>query len=356
MYLDETLKHDEHVSYLVTKHFYYYGIVSSDDMKIVLGPTRQIMGDDQELKELAFRADVPLTETEDFVSAMKSIIPMPLESVLQILFTLNYVINAEKLSLGDICIYDSDKDNVFMNLQNQAVNDNFNRANETEKSPVHNTLFLEEMIAHIVSHGDVSALAELVKKAPAVRSGKLASGQMRQLKNTFIVTATLVSRAAIRGGLDSEEALTMSDRYIQHCELIDDIGRITNLQFKMINDYTERVARIRIGKKPSKLVTDVANYIQKHLSEPISTEEMAKNLFMSRSYLSTKFKEITGETLTDFILKEKVEEGKRLLRYSDKSLPAISSYLGFSSQSHFSRVFKKYTGYTPKEYIDKYDQ
>ena len=81
---------------------------------------------------------------------------------------------------------------------------------------------------------------------------------------------------------------------------------------------------------------------------------MAKELFMSRPYLSAKFKEETGETLTDFNLKEKTEEAKRLLRYSDKSFTAIGSYLGFSSPGHFSQVFKKYTGRTPTEYRDKY--
>ncbi|MBP1579957.1 MAG: helix-turn-helix transcriptional regulator [Oscillospiraceae bacterium] len=44
------------------------------------------------------------------------------------------------------------------------------------------------------------------------------------------------------------------------------------------------------------------------------------------------------------------------LRYSDKSAAAISSYLGFSSQSHFSRVFRKYFGKTPAEYRDKYQR
>ncbi len=55
-------------------------------------------------------------------------------------------------------------------------------------------------------------------------------------------------------------------------------------------------------------------------------------------------------TLSDFILNEKTEEAKRLLRYSDKSVAAISAYLGFSSSGHFSRVFKKYAGITPNEY------
>lgn len=76
----------------------------------------------------------------------------------------------------------------------------------------------------------------------------------------------------------------------------------------------------------------VANYIQHHMSENITVEKLAKELFLSRPYLSRRFKEETGESLTDFILKEKTEEAKRLLRYSGKSLTAIGNYLGFSSR------------------------
>ncbi|MGM9597252.1 MAG: helix-turn-helix domain-containing protein [Eubacteriales bacterium] len=56
------------------------------------------------------------------------------------------------------------------------------------------------------------------------------------------------------------------------------------------------------------------------------------------------------------MLKEKTEEAKRLLRYTDKTSVAISAYLGFSSQSHFSKVFKKYTGKTPNEYRDLHNK
>ena len=81
---------------------------------------------------------------------------------------------------------------------------------------------------------------------------------------------------------------------------------------------------------------------------------MAELLFMSRPYLSRKFKEETGESLTDFILYEKTEEAKRLLRYSDKPITAISPYLVFSSPSHFSRVFKARVCIMPGEYREKY--
>lgn len=150
------------------------------------------------------------------------------------------------------------------------------------------------------------------------------------------------------------DAFSYSDSYIQQCELLSSTAAITNLQYRMVLDYTERVERLRLGRQPTKLTLDIANYIQHHMSETITAEKLAEELFLSRPYLSRRFKAETGENLTDFILKEKTEEAKRLLRYSDKSLTAISNYLGFSSPSHFSRVFRKYASMNPGEYRQKY--
>lgn len=335
-----------HVGYFVTENFSYYGIVNSGPVKIVIGPTRQTENTTQELRELAFRADVAPEDTDEFVSAMKSIVRMPLESIMQMLCTINHVLNGETLSLRDIAVYDTEP----------SFPPPSNESHHRSGQNVHNTFELEQAVMDMVRKGDTAALQEWTASAPAVRSGILAKEQLRQLKNTFIVTATLASRAAIRGGMDVDDAFTLSDDFIQKCELLNDPGRIINLQYQTILEFTRRVQRIRQGKHPSKLAVDVANYIQHHLSEPITAEEIARELYLSRPYLSRKFIEETGESLTDFILKEKTAEAKRLLRHSDKSLSAISNFLGFSSQSHFSRVFKKYSGRTPGEYREKFSR
>ena len=347
----------DNVGYFITPNFNYYGIVNCPPHKIVIGPARQTENNEQNLKELAFRCDVPSDDIDEFVSGMKSIVRMPLNSIMQILCTMNYVLNKEKLSLEDIMIYDDEQQNIKEILEADRANQNFNSdlAEIQSQQATHNTLALEQTLVNIVRKGDTAALREWIANAPAVRGGTLASEQMRQMKNMFIVTATLVSRAAIRGGMDIEDALSLSDAYIQKCELVYSVDRITNLQYHMVLDYTERVEKLRLGKSPSKLVTDISNYVQHHLSEPVDIETLAKAMYLSRTRLSVKFKEETGMTLTDFILKEKTEEAKRLLRYTDKTLPAISAYLGFSSQSHFSRVFRKYAECSPSEYRKKYN-
>ncbi len=346
---DAILAIDNHIGYFVNSYFSYYGIVNSGNQKVVIGPTRQIPLSERELKEIAFKADLPSSQIDDFVVAMRSIIPMPLESIMQILCVLNHVLNGEKAELKDVSIFE-DKQKEMESFIEQSQVDETISSQFDHPNDLHNTISIENTIQAIVSRGDVQALKDWVTNAPAVRGGTVAQNQLRQLKNIFIVTATLVSRAAISGGMDVDDSMSLSDMYIQKCELLKDLSEIINLQYRMVVDYTERVANIRKGKSPTKLVIDVANYVRHHLSEVISTDAIANELYLSRTYLSSKFKTDTGENLSDFIRKEKIAEAKRLLRYTEKPLISISSYLGFSSQSHFNRVFKSITGKTPKEY------
>ncbi len=122
----------------------------------------------------------------------------------------------------------------------------------------------------------------------------------------------------------------------------------------MLIDFAKRVNQLLEGAPASKLVSDVSNYINRHMSETITVEAIAKEFFLSRSYLSKLFKAERNMSLSDFILTKKTDEAKYLLRYTNKSLTDISLSLGFSSPGHFSRVFKKYASITPHKYRKKY--
>ena len=352
-YVKDVLKIKEHIGYFVTPYFNYYGIVNSDSFTMVIGPSRLTAMSEADIRELAFSCDVATEDTERFVSAMKSLVQMPLESIVQILCTVNHALTGEKLSIEDITIYDLEQ----TALSREMVSESILTPDTVEnKEAVHNTLALEETLMNMVRKGDVAALREWVANAPAVRGGVIANDTVRQMKNTFIVTATLTSRSAIRGGMDIEEALSLSDSYIRKCEILTTAEQIINMQYHMVLDYTERVGIIRHGKAPTKLMRSVSAYVRKNITKKISTDELAQSLFVSRTHLAARFKSETGMTLTDFILTEKIEEAKRLLRYTDKSLLAIGEYLAFSSQSHFAKTFKKYSGTTPGDYRNLRDR
>ena len=105
-----------HVGYYVSPLFHYYGVVNSSHGRIVIGPTAQIMADEQALRSLAFRCDVPKDEVSDFVSGMRGIVPMPPENLLQMLCLVNHMLNGgEILELSDIAIYEEEHEpwNIF---------------------------------------------------------------------------------------------------------------------------------------------------------------------------------------------------------------------------------------------------
>ena len=333
----------DHIGTYITPRYYFYGIVRTGDTRLILGPTRQLPATQQQLRELAFLSNVPSDETSEFIQTMRLLVPMPLESLQEILCTLNYVINGEKRSLEEIALNEPDERKIRpaqqYRLDEQAV-----------FSEGHTTLAVEQTIMNMIRKGDSQALKDWIASAPAIHAGPMAQEHLRQYKNTFIVSTTLAARSAIRGGMDVEEALSTSDLLIRNCEALRDVQSIQRLQINMLLTYTEQVERLQEGIQPTPLTIAVSAWVQRHLSEPIDTEDLARKLHYSRPHLSRKFKEETGMTLTDFILTKKSEEAKRLLAYTDKSLIAISDYLGFSSQSHFARVFKKYADMTPTEY------
>ena len=341
----------EHVGYYATPLFHYYGVLNNGGTKIVVGPTAQIMADEQTLRKLAFDLDVQPSEVPAFIDGMNAIARIPVETLLQMLCTMNYLLCGEKLELSDIAIHEDVLQNMKSDTEKQRVLQN---EEAVSGSPSHNTLALEEALMDIVRKGDTVALRRWASAAPAVQGGQIAGDQLRQMRNMFIVTATLVSRAAIRGGMKEDDAFSLSDAYIRKVELLSGFGSIINLQYHMLLEFTEQVERLHIGKHATKLSLDVANYVRHHISETVRVEDLARELYISRPYLSAKFKKETGVSLTDFILGEKTEEAKRLLRYSDKSASAIAAYLGFSSQGHFGKVFKTYARLTPNEYREKY--
>lgn len=366
-----------HVGYFATPFFDYYGIVNAPPYRLIVGPTRQVEITDSELRAMAFQADISSGDSAAFVTAMKNIVRMPLESVLQMLCTVNFVLNRERLALRDVVMRESDETGLHdvaimgsagTRLRDVAMPESGKRllrgqhrdGNTDSRQPAfgisrqdYTGYAVEQRLMDMVSSGDLAALKNWLSSAPAIRAGILSSEYIRQQKNIFIVTATLASRAAIRGGLDTKTAFFLSDAYIQRCELLKTPEQIVKLQYHMITDYTERVSQIRIGQKATQLSMRIANYVRSHLSDVITVDALARETLLSRSRLTARFKEETGQTLTEFVMQIKIEEAKRLIRYTDKSLSAVSDYLGFSSQSHFSRIFKKHAGIAPGEYREQ---
>jgi len=90
------------------------------------------------------------------------------------------------------------------------------------------------------------------------------------------------------------------------------------------------------------------NFINNHYTKPIMPKDVAARVLVSREYLGRKFKKELGHSINEYINGLRIEKSKQLLlKNKDKKLFQVSHQLGFKSESHFLRIFKKYTGMTP---------
>lgn len=336
------------VGYFITPDFDYYGIINGKDIRIILGPARLTDMSLQDYKRLAFLLEVPTEKTDSFIQALSSIHHIPLESILQILCSMNYVINGTKLEITDIEVSETMQNEISrqseINIETQLSHNDDAIFQDIQK-----TYHVEETILDIVRHGDCDALEKWLSNPVSIHPGTLSSDLIRQYKNNMIIAISLYARAAIRGGMDLVDAMRLSDSYIQKIEHLQSLEQISNMGFHAVKEYTKSVNKARRSYQ-SELVNKVNSFIHHHISDNIKTEDIASHLYMSRSYLSSKFKKESGVSLNTYITLLKLEEAKHLLLYTDKSLSLISSYLGYSSQSYFCNTFKKYIGQTPKEY------
>lgn len=98
------------------------------------------------------------------------------------------------------------------------------------------------------------------------------------------------------------------------------------------------------------LYAQMEKYIEQNYRKKISLDEMSEALHANRSYLSRLYKSKTGINLFDAIAYRKIDAAKEYLLNSDRKTYEISEALGFEDAGYFSRVFKKQTGVSPKEY------
>lgn len=107
--------------------------------------------------------------------------------------------------------------------------------------------------------------------------------------------------------------------------------------------------------KYSKKVADSIDYINKNLfNQSLSLTDIAENINVHKVYLCRIFKEETGENVTQYILKARIEKSKEIILSTNYKLYEISDKLGFNTPQQFSILFKKVTGITPNQFRDSY--
>lgn len=97
-------------------------------------------------------------------------------------------------------------------------------------------------------------------------------------------------------------------------------------------------------------VQEVVRYVEEHLHEPLQLKDLAEHLHMNASYLSALFKEQTGLTFSEYLMRRRVQRAKELLSSTQMTIQEIADATGYQTDKYFVKVFRSLEGISPGQY------
>jgi len=206
----------------------------------------------------------------------------------------------------------------------------------------------ERLIMDAVSHGQSHKAEMYLSNLSGLQMERRSADPLRNMKNYSIIMNTLFRKAAEQGGVHPLHIDNMSSDFAKKIEAAHSISAITRLQKEMIHKYCGLVKNKSL-KGYSQLVRKVIIKVDSDLSADLSLKRHAELLNVNHSYLSTLFKKETGETLTEFVNRKRVEHAQYLLTSTNLQVQVIAQQCGIPDVNYFSKTFKKITGKSPRQ-------
>ena len=220
-----------------------------------------------------------------------------------------------------------------------------------ENSFFHTSLDDESAPFYYMVNGETDRMLESMRRLWKTEgAGKLSEDPLRNARYFFVATATRACRFCIRSGMAETEAFSASDLYIRKMDVLNKVSEIMALREDMMAFYSDAMREVHQQMQLPRSVMSAMDYVEAHLHEKQSLEEIAEYADLAPAYLSALFHRETGMTLSDYILMRRIQTAKNMLKYTNQKVAEIAEILAFSDASHFQKVFKRETGLTPNQY------
>ncbi len=324
-----------------------YPLVSKDVLlgSVLVGPFIMDKPDSLLLIDLSKHFDIPtetLLELAEQINGVKVISP---PTVTQMSKLLSYVFNGLLTDGLQLLIMNRERLS-----QQSRINESIQRykSYDAESAPSPYPYEKEKELLIRVKTGNTGAakmiLNDLLGYTLFAEGNDLANIRPRALE-----LASLLSRAAIEGGAPTDSILRINNEFIKRLEESD--MSMEDICYKL-QEITEVFTESMFGKssKSSETIKKAIQFIAQNYSADITLERVAQHVGLNASYLSTYFKQSCGSSFKEYLNLVRIEEAKRLLANTDYTILDIALAIGYENQSYFSKVFKKYTGITPKQY------
>ncbi len=209
----------------------------------------------------------------------------------------------------------------------------------------------ENELMRAVTLGQINKASTLLSSFSSTTFEKRHADPVRNLKNYCIIMNTLLRKAAEAGGVHPVYLDNVSSGFAHKIEQTTSMTDGGALMHEMFKGYC-RLVRKHSMKDYSPIVQKSIIFIDSNLSANLSLSTVADSQNVSAGYLSTIFRRETGKTITEYIAERRVNHASHLLSTTHLQIQTIALHCGIMDVQYFSKVFKKYTGKTPKEYRD----
>ncbi|SDW16657.1 AraC family transcriptional regulator [Paenibacillus sp. CF384] len=200
----------------------------------------------------------------------------------------------------------------------------------------------EEEITASLNNGNESQLVQFMKREIAGLRKKEATEH--EVKAFINIVVERTKRAYNVNHLDTE-LLQSLQTSLQHSHTFEELEQL-------FEEWLPSITNLIKSKKEKKdhITSFVFDYLENHYAHDITLDMMADKLNITRSYLSTYFKEKTGTYFVDYVNLIRVSRAKELLSRSDVKIQDAAARVGYQNINSFNRMFKKFTGVTPSEF------
>ncbi len=295
------------------------------------GRTLALTAEQQQRMELYY-ADLPILEDESFLLNMTGTLTTVISGC-ETPFTVEYVSYRIPDRYNPIPV-----DSIARGVHEPEID-----LNILEQNYAH-----EKLLMDAVSKGKLHLLTAGATVYNQGAQPRL-TDSLRDRKNYLVILKTLLRKAAEYGGVHPLHIHRLSSRYAGEIESLRTIKQSLRLQEDMIRSYCLLVKSHSLSRY-SYYVGQVITLVQYDLTADLSLKAIAARLNVNASYLSDLFHREYGCTLTDFINKERIGHGLRLLQTTDAPVSQIAAECGIQNPNYFFRLFRHQTGMTPNRY------
>lgn len=230
--------------------------------------------------------------------------------------------------------------------------DNMKETTELSSALIEKRYDIENELMAAVANGDKDKAEKLMKEDSSSISripDRIPDNPLRSRKNMAYTYNTILRKAAQKGGLYPVYIHSLSEKYAIQIEKCTSIQQLIDLESKMLDDYCDTVKRLSL-KNYNYIIRKAIEFIRTNLDQDLTLNIISNAIQSSSFELSRKFKRETGQSITDYINKQRINEAVNIMENKNLLVTDIAQMVGYNDVNYFTKVFKKIKGMTPSEY------